>query len=452
MLRKALARCLILSLFVLSGTFAHAHFIWLDLVGPAGNREARLYFSEEPSPGEPHLVAKVAQTKAWIRDTSGKVSDVKLGKAASEDLAALVAPCATSAPASLEGICDYGVYSRGPAAGPLLQYYAKRLSGDWSKHPELVRAERLKLDIVPHWLAGKLAVDVLYDGKPVADAEVVFIDTSGKNHELKSNAQGRAELDAAGGRMAIRAAHIEADRSGERDGKPFKQIWHYCTLVLDVPLASNSSAAEVSAADALVRARDGRAIWQEFPGFMSDITIRGAGAEASGKLTIDADGNVSLELPKSPLHDWAEEQLNSLVQHRMPDGEISTGNVTYADDDANNPLGRKINLGDPGFSSAYRLKDDVIMEVNRSMGKSRFTISVLEIVRNAEDKYLPRSFTMNFFDSASGDLQTSLGYYNDWHRVGRFDLPKKIIEVDARKGGSTTKEIVFGNWKLIAKD
>ena len=52
------------------------------------------------------------------------------------------------------------------------------------------------------------------------------------------------------------------------------------------------------------------------------------------------------------------------------------------------------------------------MEVNRSAGKLRFTISVLEIERNAEDKYLPRAFTMNFFDAASGEFKMSLGYWN----------------------------------------
>ncbi|MEX0977854.1 MAG: DUF3386 family protein [Pirellulales bacterium] len=449
MLRKVILGFAIVCLVALTRTPAQAHFIWLDLAPTAGgDSQARLYFSEEPEPGEPHLVGKVAHTKTWVRDASGKVSDIKLGKAASDDLAALVASCATSAPASLEGTCDYGVYSRGPTAGPLLQYYAKRLAGDWTRHPELARAERLKLDIVPHRLANKLAVDVLYDGRPVAEAEVVFIDASGEHHDLKTNAQGRAEMKVDSGRMAVRAARIEADRSGERDGKPFKQAWHYCTLVLDVPAASSTTAGELSAGDALVRARDGRAIWKDFPGFTADVTIRGGGKQASGKLTIDADGIVSLEMSKSPLADWAEEQLNSLVQHRMPDGEVTTGNVTYADDDVDNPLGRKIDLGDPSLQSAYRLKDEVIMEVNRSMGKSRFTISVLEIVRNAEDKYLPRSFTMNFFDSASGELQTSLAYFNDWQRVGSFDLPKKIIEVDARKGGSTTKQILYTNSAL----
>lgn len=451
MLRKAILGFALFCLVALGGTRARAHFIWLDLQEASGDhRQVRLYFSEEPAPGAAHLVGKVAHTKAWLRGAAGDTSELKLVAAPGEDLAALIGQCAQSAAASLEATCDYGVYERGPRA-LLLQYYAKRLAGDWSKHPELARADRLKLDIVPRISGSKLAVDVLYEGKPSADSEVVVIDPAGEHHELKTDSKGRAEIKVDAGRWAVRAGHIEALKSGERDGKPYQETWHYSTLVLDVPREIAQATPDVSAAEALARARDGRAIWTDFPGFTAEVTLRAGGREASGKLSIDAEGNVSLDVPGSPLCAWAQEQLHSLVEHRMPDGEISTGDVAYADDDVDHPLGRKINLGDPDLASAYRLKDDVIMEVNRSMGKIRFTISVLEIVRSAENKYLPRSFAMSFFDSASGELKGSLAYRNDWQRVGNFDLPKRILEIDAHKGGSTTKEISFSNCRLMEK-
>jgi hypothetical protein len=168
------------------------------------------------------------------------------------------------------------------------------------------------------------------------------------------------------------------------------------------------------------------------------------------RAAIDADGVVTVELPAGKLTDWVEEQLNSMVQHRMPDGEVSQGDVTFAEEAGAHPLGRKIDLGDPSLQSAYRIKDDAIMEVNRSAGPTmRFTISVLEIERNKEGKYLPRSFTMNFFDAKSGDLRTSLAYFNSWQRVGAFDLPEQIIEIDAHKGGAGAKQIDFSNCKLL---
>ena len=135
----------------------------------------------------------------------------------------------------------------------------------------------------------------------------------------------------------------------------------------------------------------------------------------------------------------------------MPDGEVGEGNITYPDNDRAHPLGRLIDLGDPSLESRYRIKDDVILEVNRSMGSQRFTISVLEIIRNAENKYLPRSFTMNFFDSATGALAMSLAYRNDWQRVGDYDLPQMILEINSRPGGASTRQIVFKNCRLLEK-
>ncbi|MGD9722548.1 MAG: DUF3386 family protein [Pirellulales bacterium] len=432
---------------------AEAHFIWIDFAPAAdGQPQARLYFSEMPEPGEPHLVAKIGHTQAWSRDAAGQSAELKVGKAAGET-AALPLAGAVPPAGSLEATCDYGVYQRGPA-GLLLQYYAKRLTGDWAKNADtLGRSPRLALDIVPRLEGGKLTLEVLYKGEPACNSEVVVVGPNQEPHEYKTDDKGRATADiTAPGRYAVRAAHIEADRQGQRDGKNYAQTWHYCTLVADVDsaaFAAEKPVAADNATEALRRARDGRAVWDAFPGFTAKLSVTSGDQEFTCQAKIDSSGTVELDAPPSKLTDWVEEQLNSLVQHRMPSGEIGEGNVTYVDEPVVHPLGRKINLGDANFQSAYRIKDDVIMEVNRSAGpQQRFTISVLEIVRNAENKYLPRAFTMNFFDAQSGALKLSLGYWNEWQRVGKFDLPKTILEVGALPGGTATRQIVFSDWKL----
>jgi len=430
---------------------AQAHFIWLD-IKPAGDKsQAQLLFGESPEASEAHLISKVAHTKVWVRGTDGKTAELKLAK---EGDAALASSLPQTTASSVEAACDYGIYRN-----VLLYYYAKTLTNDWTKQQALARATGLKLDIVPTMVDGKLAVQVLFEGQPVTDAEVIIVDPAGEQNDLKSDAEGRASLKVAPGQHTVRAARIVADQSGEKDGKKYGQVWHYATLVLDVPAdAAGLAAKEAKAAesdpqalDALVRARNGRSMWEEFPGFTADLTIHADSQDVKAKVEINADGNVSLTMEKGVLADWVEEQLNSLVQHRMPDGEVTQNAVTFSDQDMTHPLGRKIDLGDPDLQSAYRLKDDAIMEVNRVMGPMRFTISVMEIERNAENKYLPRSFTMNFFDGKSGELRTSLAYWNAWQRIGKFDLPKTILEINASKGGSSTKVIDFSNVQLVAK-
>ena len=437
---------------------AEAHFIWLERqAGDDGKPRILAYFGESAGPGEKHLIGKIAHTKAWLRSADGNATEVSLGKPAEGDVPALSAICADSSSTSIEAFCDYGVYSHG-GPGFLLQYYAKHLTGDWTNNTDkLARAEKLTFDIVPSVKDGKLALTVLYQGKPAAEKELVVIDPAEKQHDLKTNADGQASLpELIAGRYAIRAGHIEADKSGERDGKKYTQIWHYGTLTFDLPTSIakavkvEKKASDPSAVELLAKARAGRAVWEKFPGFEAELTISTANERQTTKAKIDENGIVTSDLEKGALSDWLDEQLASMVQHRMPDGEVSQGNVTFADDDKSHPLGRMIDLGDPKMGSAYRIKDDIIYEVNRNAGPTmRFTISVLEIERNAEGKYLPRSFTMNFFDSKTGEVKTSLAFLNEWQRVGTFDLPKTIVEVNAHAGKSETRRIEFRNVRLM---
>ncbi len=340
------------------GTPAWAHFIWLDLRPSVGGKgQARLYFSEEPAPGEADLIGKAAKAQVWLRKADGTTAELKLDSS-TEDEAVLVAECACDG-ASLEGVWDYGVYSRGPVAGPLLQYYAKGLTGDWVKHPSLSHSKKLKLDIVPSLQDRKLSIQVLYDGESIKDCDVLFVDPTGQQHELTTDDQGRAEVEVTPGQWAVRTAKIDADNSGERDGKKFSQTWHFATLTVDVPSrtpAEEQAVESVSAINALVRARKHRAVWQDFPGFKADLTVLSDEKVIKGTMEIDRDGVVTLDMPKSNIADWVEEQLNSMVQHRMPDGEVSEGNVTWAQEEGVHPLGRKIDLGDPRLQSTTASK------------------------------------------------------------------------------------------------
>jgi len=442
----------VVALCCLTGARARGHAIWLDLKSTAAEPQARIFFGEEPAPGAPHLLAKVAHTRLDARDGQGATHALKL-KAPAEGV--LAADCSVRGPFVLEAFCDYGYYPRG---GFLLQYYAKHLSADWAAcAQQLARSEQLALDLVPRITGDQLSVQLLFRGKPAADSEIVIIDPAGEHHQIRGDGEGRVSLTAKeAGRYAIQGTYIEPTPDGQRDGKKFAKTWHTCTLTLDhaVVDASPSAKAESRASDpdavaALKRARDGRSIWRAFPGFSAELTISGGGQTIGAKATIDANGVVTLDMPESKLSDWVEEQLNSLVQHRMPDGEVTTGRIAWAEPDDTHPLGRKIDLGDPTLQSAYRLKDDVIMEVNRLMGAQRFTISVLEIERNAENKYLPRSFTMNFFDAKSGELKLSLGYLNRWQPLGHLDVPQVIVEVSAQQGAATTRRIEFANCRLL---
>jgi hypothetical protein len=440
---------------------AQAHFLWLDSQPlPDAAQQIRLYFSDGPRPGSKELIAKVAHAKAWARDAGG-VHDLTLQRGTGADASALMATYQRRDGICVEAACDYGVYQHG-GNSVHLNYYAKSLPPDWALlGNNMTRSNGLLLDIVPQYHAGQdhgrsLGAAVFFQGRPASDCEVIVIDPAGARNDLKTDAQGHVALKAERpGRFAIRAAYIEANRSGIRDGKSFQQTWHYCTAEFDVPAALDdkaSTAKEPTALELLLQARKARAVWNDFPGFTADITVFYDGKNQKGKLSIDAAAAVELAMPASPAKAWAEEQLASMEQHRMPDSSVAEGKVTYADSDRSHPLGRKILLGDAAIQSSYRIKDGAIMEVARSAGPTmRFTISVLETQWNADHKYLPRSFVVDYFDSKSGELRTSTAYHNEWQRVGSYDIPRLTLEITTEKGEARSRQIVLENIRLAGK-
>ncbi len=435
---------------------ARAHFIWLGVETGQPRERACLWFAESARPGETGLIGKVAHVKAWLRRPTGERSELALQERIEETSASRMAEIPVAGSFALEAICDYGVLTRGDATF-LLQYYAKHISlGAASDLNSLARADSLALDIVPQSASAGLVLQVLFEGQPVAGAEFVLAPTEGESRELKADDDGRVQIDAATARrLAVRASHFESDRAGSRDGKPYSQVRHYATLTLRLPDDSRQSTAEntreLSAESLLARARQARAVWENFPGFAGEVAIRIDDETIRGHLEVDEGGNVALDVADSPLKEWAETQLNSLVQHRMPSSD-SDEHVAFATGEGDHPLGRKINLGDKELESVYRIKDDVITEVNRHMGNMRFTISVFDVEWNADGKYLPRLVTLTTWDTQSGDVRSSQTVSNTWTRLGRFDLPTRIFEVHTAKNTRQVKELLFTKHRLLKAD
>ncbi len=169
-----------------------------------------------------------------------------------------------------------------------------------------------------------------------------------------------------------------------------------------------------------------------------------------GTVGVDEHGTVTSQLKDEKLRDWVDEQLGSLVDHRMP-SVPEDEQPTLADDDVNHPLGRLIRLGDAKYDSSYRIRDDMVTEVNRRVGPDKFSISVFETERNKEGKYLPRTFSATFWDAKTGEIKSSSTYLNTWERVGKFDLPDRFLEVETLPGERHVKEITFHDYSLHEK-
>jgi hypothetical protein len=214
--------------------------------------------------------------------------------------------------------------------------------------------------------------------------------------------------------------------------------------------ARSNGAATASAVEMMTRAHDARATWNGFPGFSADLEIADNGATSSGRLTVSADGKLNLTSSSGAVKEWVQRTLESTVQHRIVATE-RTYDVSFADDEINHPLGRLIRINDDQLmGSSYRIRDDVITEVHRTMGDSRFTITVTDVSRNPEGKHLPKSYSVSFWDAKTGNLKSTNTVFDEWARVGRWELPKRLLSVETRDDARrNVREIRFSNHKLL---
>jgi uncharacterized GH25 family protein len=432
-------------LFCLAVPAAQAHFVWVQaLTADNAPKTVLLSFGETPAPGEAHLVNKVQQTKVYPLTTS-EAKPLELAVVKQDDVASWQGPAAKDL-TGLEAVCDYGILAKGEA--PFwLNYYAKHLTAGWDKQTTSPRGKHLALEIVPTATTGGLDLLVLWQGKPLPNAKVTVDKPDNRSTELKTNEQGVAEFrEGVTGLLAILASHSEPT-AGERDGKKYASIKHYSTLTIPVAMTTKPVANKLTAPELLAKARENRAVWDDFTGLQGDLTFSDNGTTVDAKFSIDGEGVVTLKLADGPARKWLISYLESMVQHRLPTANVKE-DVKYVNDNDEHPLGVKLSLGDgEEMDSHYRVRDDVVREVNRKAGKGRFTISVLESKDNAEGKYLPTIFTVNTWN-AEGALVSSMTEHDTWGRLGKLDVPQRVVQTSAGKDKIVVRMIEFKNLEV----
>jgi uncharacterized GH25 family protein len=440
---------------------AQAHFVFV--VPTEGTRKAQVVFSDSLKPDRAELLKKIAHTK-FTAIVAGK--PVAVEARTGTEVLNVEAP--GEGPTWIAGVCPYGVIAKGKESF-LLTYYARALVGAraGSKVPATTIAA-MKLDVIPS-LDGKGAprASVIWEGKPLADAEVVLT-VPGKEEPIttKTDARGQVKLTAAekSGLYAIRARHV-AEKKGKLDDKEYTSVRTYATCVFPVE-AGGRTALERSdrfavavagrteenpeASKLLADARGARANWDNFPGFSANVEVNVDGKKTTGKMKVSSKGKVDLEM-EGDVKEWTRRTLSSMVGHRMDDSTTLNTPCAFADDVTDHPLGRAIRVLNDEFHSSYRIRDRQVIVVNRKMGDARFTITVLENRLNAEKKYLPGHYVVNTWDAKTGNLRSSVTHHNTWQRVGTFDLPRVSTIVTATAGTQTTRALTLSEWKLAEK-
>jgi hypothetical protein len=441
-------RVFTLFILLLVARSADAHFLFIRITPPAeGGRAAEVYFSEQASAGDPRFIEKVAHTTLWRQTTPGKFEPLEVRQAADR----LRAHLPSSGTVSVVGVCEYGVLARPNEPVFLLRYFHKALAGKPDELNRLERRAQSPLEIMATINDESVELVALADGQPLPGAVFHALDNDLAEREVTADTDGRARFKpSANGTWSIYVKHV-TPTAGEKDGKRYDEIRDFATVAFAWPLVRSQPDAEaVKLFDDAIAAR---AQWRGFHGFRARIAGSVDGRSFSGDVKVAADGGIQLNTDDEATRDWVEDQLGSIVMHRAAPTNRSTERprLWFGDDDEQHPHGRLLVFEGGQFASSYRVKDRQITIVNRAMGHENMTITVLDNERTADGHFLPRSYTVHYWDDSSGRLNRSEAVEDRWQRVGDFDLPAAHTVTISSDSSQAVRTFVLTEHQLIEK-
>lgn len=427
---------------------AGAHFLFIRITPPAeAGRAAEVYFSERVAAGDPRFIGKVAHTSLKAQTAPGEFKPLAVNKAADR----LRAHLPSQGALAVAGFCEYGVLARPGETPFLLRYYPKALAGTPDELNRLTADDDCPFEIMAQLGRDDVKLTALADGRPIPSAQFHIVDSSLAEEELPADDEGHATWrPTTPGDYSIYVKRVLA-KPGEHEGQHFDEIREFATLWLAwQPAAGRADPQAVKLFEDAVAAR---ALWKHFPGFRAKVTGSIDGRGFDGHVTLHADGHAELTSDDEATASWVEEQLGSIAMHRAAANRASgesTPRLWYGDtDDEDHPLGRLLTFDGGRFASSYRVKDRQITVVNRALGDENMTITVLDNEINAEGRFLPRSYTVQYWDEATGRLLRSEAVKERWRRVGDFDLPVEHTVVRSSDAGQAVRSFTLSDHELL---
>jgi hypothetical protein len=436
---------------------AHFLFIRIGTQAEAG-RSAEVYFSEQAEAGDPRLIGKVAHTKLWVQARPGEFRELVVHPGTDRLRAVLPADRSLV----VVGECQYGVLARPNQTPFLLRYYPKAVTGIAGELNRMTPRREIPFEIRATFendgrdktrgadSHGVIRLSALRDGRPVPNAVFNAIDSDLTEGTIKAGPDGLADwTPPAPGRYSVYVRET-IPQKGTFDGKAYDEIREFATLALAWPLEHREADAD---ADALFKeAIAYRAAWRDLPGFSAEMTGWLDGRPFGGTVTVKADGSVEIKTDDPAAKPWLQDQLDSMVMHRQAPPATASGSTgprfRLVEEPDEHPLGKLIAVEGGQMASSYRIKDRQIQVVNRRMGKRNMTITVLDNETNREGRFLPHSYVVQYWDAATGKLQSTETIQERWQRVGSWDLPVLHSVLTASDGGLSVRSVRFSQHKL----
>jgi hypothetical protein len=208
---------------------------------------------------------------------------------------------------------------------------------------------------------------------------------------------------------------------------------------------------DVNARELLHRAFDRTARWRaDFVGFTAALIVNDDGVEHHGTAQVTMPRSVEVTIAEPGLQQWAQQQLAMMVGHRayrafdQSDGKYV---LTLGPEEAH-PLGRLIYIHGDGMNSRYRVRDERICQIQRSMERVKFTINIDDSMTTGDGQVLTTRFTVYYFSPSTGQLTQVESFMDDYTEVRGVVLPKARRVTFADNGEARVRALLLSNHVL----
>jgi hypothetical protein len=214
-----------------------------------------------------------------------------------------------------------------------------------------------------------------------------------------------------------------------------------------------------AAADALVRRAHAGAYRYptDFGGFRASVEWHVDGRSGAGTVVARIGTDIEIDLEAADAADedraWLERELRSIVGHRRAT-TYEAGDGRHAKrmaEDSGHPLGTVVEMDDE-YASSYRVSGDEISTVTRTLGERRFTIVVHERLQAPDGTGLPTSFSVFYWDAATGALSSAEAYRDVPVDVHGILLPASRTVVRGTSDGLAVRSLELTGHELVAGD
>jgi hypothetical protein len=210
-----------------------------------------------------------------------------------------------------------------------------------------------------------------------------------------------------------------------------------------------------------VALRAGHEVGYRFPegfhGFSGTVHVStcmpdGAVEQDHGSVTVGGAHATEVDgFTSGDIADWAKGELRSMAGHRWPTpyAEADGKHTLTLRAEPGNPLGDYIKVHDDRFDSAYRVQNDRISQVIRTMGPMTFTITIQQHQTVPDGRVLPEHFTVNNWKE--GRLARTDMYKDVYRETDGVWTPAMRRVVTAADDGFTTRQLEVTDVSLLTE-